>query len=314
MSGNRLSGQKENNQIDKKIQELREKILGNQIELSVVLRETKEVLVGSDHKDVEFLAWLSNEIDGYKHEMSAPDYRNARGHLKCDNGVKIVDVFFEDGNDIPPKKILSTISEVEIAAKNNGFKICFNSNTQSVLQSDTGIVGTYFMDISLGEANRILEAVKSELLSKLNAISAHHIIYEEKYGVEVLHNEVREKCIGLFNDGHYKNAAEESFKVVKDKIRHLTGSEKPHESFGKGKGLYIKGAAAENVDDNFNKGVKFLIMAISYFRNERTHTSEGEINKKKGFHYLMLSSLALMFLDSAEAKREHTYIYTNRAG
>ncbi|HEB13915.1 MAG TPA: hypothetical protein ENI09_00685, partial [candidate division WWE3 bacterium] len=77
---------------------------------------------------------------------------------------------------------------------------------------------------------------------------------------------------------------------------HETGSE----AFGKDK-LHIKGAAAQNVDRDFNEGVKFLTMAIDNFKNEKGHTSDAKIDEpQRAYEYLTISSLAMNLLDQAE--------------
>ena len=114
-----------------------------------------------------------------------------------------------------------------------------------------------------------------------------------------LHPGIHAKCALLFEQGHYSEAVEKSFKVVRDRLRQLTGFETGSEAFGKGR-LYIKGAAAPNVDDDFNHGVKFLTMAIDRFRNEKSHTSDGNIqDRHRAFEYLVVSSLAMNLLERA---------------
>ena len=119
----------------------------------------------------------------------------------------------------------------------------------------------------------------------------------EMYGI---HPEIYAKCHELYENGAYAEAVEKGFKVVRDKLRTLTSYETGSEAFGKGK-LHIKGAAAPNVDEDFNKGVQFLTMAIDRFRNEKSHTSDGKIKDPvRAYEYLILSSLAMYLLDNAE--------------
>jgi uncharacterized protein (TIGR02391 family) len=121
---------------------------------------------------------------------------------------------------------------------------------------------------------------------------------------ENLHKEILKKCGKLYNDGSYAEAVEKSFKVVRDRLRDLTGYEKGSEAFGKGK-LHIKGVAASNVDFDFNEAVKFLTMAIDFFRNEKSHTSDANIDDPvRAYEYLRLSSLAMHLLENAEIKIE----------
>ena len=115
-----------------------------------------------------------------------------------------------------------------------------------------------------------------------------------------IHPEIFTKCNSLYAKGVYPEAVEKSFKVVRDRLRSLTGHETGSEAFGKGR-LHIKGAAAPHVDEDFNKAVKFLTMAIDNFRNEKSHTSDAKMdNPIRAYEYLNLSSLAMNLLDNSE--------------
>jgi uncharacterized protein (TIGR02391 family) len=115
-----------------------------------------------------------------------------------------------------------------------------------------------------------------------------------------LNADIYTKCHELYEKGAYAEAVEKSFKVVRDRLRKLTGYETGSEAFGKGK-LHIKGAAASNVDQDFNNAVKFLTMAIDQFRNEKSHTSDAKIDDPiRAYEYLRLSSLAMNLLENTE--------------
>ena len=117
--------------------------------------------------------------------------------------------------------------------------------------------------------------------------------------MDSLHAEVLSRCRGLFDGGDYGEAVEKGFKVVRDRLRSLTGYETGSDAFGKGK-LYVEGAAAAHVDDDFQNAVKFLAMAIDRFRNEKSHTADGNISDPiRAYEYLRLSSLAMYLLDRA---------------
>lgn len=118
--------------------------------------------------------------------------------------------------------------------------------------------------------------------------------------LSLLHPDIFSKCQSLFQKAEYPEAVEKSFKVVRDRLRDLTGHETGSEAFGKGN-LHIKGATATNVDADFNQAVKFLTMAIDMFRNEKSHTSNAKIDDpQRAYEYLTLSSLAMNLLDQAE--------------
>jgi len=118
--------------------------------------------------------------------------------------------------------------------------------------------------------------------------------------IKTLHPQIYKKCKDLYKRDSYAEAVEKSFKIVRDRLRQLTDYETGSEAFGKGK-LHIKGAAAPNVDKDFNEAVKFLTMAIDRFRNEKSHTSDAKIdNPIRAYEYLRLSSLAMNLLDKTE--------------
>lgn len=124
-----------------------------------------------------------------------------------------------------------------------------------------------------------------------------------KQNIRDLHPAIYEKCKDLFLNRAFAEAAEKGFKVVRDRLRELTTYETGSEAFGKGK-LHVKGAAAPNVDEDFNEGVKFLTMAVDRFRNEKSHTSDGKIDDPvRAYEYLTLSSLAMNLLDGAEVRQ-----------
>jgi uncharacterized protein (TIGR02391 family) len=112
-----------------------------------------------------------------------------------------------------------------------------------------------------------------------------------------LHPAIRQACLGLYEAGHLAEAVEKSFKVVRDRLRQLTGYETGSDAFGKGK-LRIKGAIQPWVEDDFNAAVKFLAMAIDKFRNEKAHTVDAHIDEcVRAAEYLAMSSLAMRLLD-----------------
>ncbi len=120
--------------------------------------------------------------------------------------------------------------------------------------------------------------------------------------IESLHPQIYAKCRNLYEGGDYAEAVEKSFKLVRDRLRALTGYETGSDAFGKGN-LYVGGAAAPHVDEDFQNGVKFLTMAIDRFRNEKSHTADGNISDPiRAYEYLRLSSLAMHLLEGAQSR------------
>jgi uncharacterized protein (TIGR02391 family) len=122
--------------------------------------------------------------------------------------------------------------------------------------------------------------------------------------LEDLHPALMEHCAELYGAGRLADAVERSFRVVRDRLRKLTGYETGSEAFGKGQ-LRVKGAIEPWVEEDFNEAVRFLTMAIDRFRNEKVHTSDAKIDEPvRAAEYLAMSSLALHLLDQAYIDRD----------
>lgn len=109
----------------------------------------------------------------------------------------------------------------------------------------------------------------------------------------ILQKEIFSHVKNLLNNGHYFNAVEESYKIVREKLKLITGKEKAHEAFSKSNYTTIFGhEAKDDVEKDFFEGVKFLHMAIQKLRNEKAHTPANKIDKNLAIHYIVLASLA----------------------
>lgn len=109
----------------------------------------------------------------------------------------------------------------------------------------------------------------------------------------ILQKEVFSHVKKLLNDKHYFNAVEEAYKIVREKLKLITGKEKAHEAFSESNYIIIFGyEAKDDVEKDFFEGVKFLHMAIQKLRNEKAHTPAKEIDKNLAIHYIVLASLA----------------------
>ena len=114
----------------------------------------------------------------------------------------------------------------------------------------------------------------------------------------VLNEKVFAHVQALLSDGHYFSAVEEAYKIVRKKLRDITGREKATEAFRKENYKKIFGhLPIDEVERDFFEGVKFLHMAIQFFRNEKAHTPAYEIDKNLAIHYIVLASLAYDLID-----------------
>lgn len=108
-----------------------------------------------------------------------------------------------------------------------------------------------------------------------------------------LQKEVFDHVQKLLNGGHYFNAVEEAYKIVRQKLKDITGREKAHEAFAESNHEKIFGRKPKNdAEKDFFEGVKFLHMSIQFLRNEKAHTPAQDMDKNLAIHYISLASLA----------------------
>lgn len=108
-----------------------------------------------------------------------------------------------------------------------------------------------------------------------------------------LQKEVFDHVQKLLNSGHYFNAVEEAYKIVRKKLKDITGKEKATDAFNGANYDKIFGhQPADDVESDFFEGVKFLHMSIQFLRNEKAHTPARDLDKNLAIHYISLASLA----------------------
>ncbi len=97
----------------------------------------------------------------------------------------------------------------------------------------------------------------------------------------------------LLNSGHYFNAVEEAYKIVRKKLKDITGRERATDAFGNSNYEKIFGhQPIGQAEKDFFEGVKFLHMSIQFLRNEKAHTPASDLDKNLAIHYISLASLA----------------------
>ncbi|MBU0630599.1 MAG: TIGR02391 family protein [Candidatus Margulisbacteria bacterium] len=109
----------------------------------------------------------------------------------------------------------------------------------------------------------------------------------------VLQKDVFDHVQKLLASGHYFNAVEEAYKIVRKKLKDVTGKEKATDAFNGSNYEKIFGhLPADDAEKDFFEGVKFLHMAIQFLRNEKAHTPARDLDKNLAIHYIALASLA----------------------
>ncbi|MER6593492.1 TIGR02391 family protein [Micromonospora purpureochromogenes] len=93
--------------------------------------------------------------------------------------------------------------------------------------------------------------------------------------------------------GDHFHAVEESYKLVRGKLREITGKERATDAFAAANIEKLFGhQPANDAEKDFFEGVKFLNMAIQFLRNEKAHTPATPLEPNLAIHYISLASLA----------------------
>jgi len=115
----------------------------------------------------------------------------------------------------------------------------------------------------------------------------------------VLQKDIFDHVQKLLNDGHYFNAVEEAYKVVRKKLKDVSGKEKATDAFSAANYEKIFGhQPVDEAEKDFFEGIKFLHMSIQFLRNEKAHTPANDIERNLAIHYIALASLAYDLISS----------------
>ncbi|MDQ1126475.1 uncharacterized protein (TIGR02391 family) [Microbacterium sp. SORGH_AS 505] len=97
----------------------------------------------------------------------------------------------------------------------------------------------------------------------------------------------------------YFHAVEESYKVVREKLRELTGSERSTDVFNENaqsnkhySALLGKSAPAGMAEADFFRGIGYLHLGVQFLRNEKAHSLATFVEPNLAIHYISLASLA----------------------
>lgn len=99
--------------------------------------------------------------------------------------------------------------------------------------------------------------------------------------------------------GDYFHAVEESYKVVREKLREITNKEKASDIFNMNAEntkyhlqIFGKNAEPNTPESDFFRGVGYLNLTIQFLRNEKIHTLATHVDENLAIHYISLASLA----------------------
>lgn len=96
----------------------------------------------------------------------------------------------------------------------------------------------------------------------------------------------------------YFHAVEEAYKFVRARLKEVVGAEKATEVFGyeANKPIdYVKifgHEPADDIEEDFFKGVRFIHLAVQFLRNEKAHTPAAILEKNLALQYISIANLA----------------------
>ena len=97
----------------------------------------------------------------------------------------------------------------------------------------------------------------------------------------------------------YFHAVDEAYKLVREKLRNITGNEKATEVFNMNAEskkyftqLFGKPDGATPAERDFFRGIGYLNLTIQFLRNEKSHTPATPLERNLAIHYVSLASLA----------------------
>ena len=114
-----------------------------------------------------------------------------------------------------------------------------------------------------------------------------------------IRQEIYSHISSFIDSRHYYTAIEESYKVVREKLKEITTEEAASAVFGENAlnekywgDIFGEVPEKGTPEHDFMRGTGYMHMAVQYLRNEKSHTKAAEIDKNLALHYISLASLA----------------------
>lgn len=119
-----------------------------------------------------------------------------------------------------------------------------------------------------------------------------------KIAIEI-HQDIYDHIQQYLTTGDYFHAVDESYKVVRAKLRELASSEKATDVFNENAqsnkhyaALFGKATPANQTEADFFRGIGYLHLGVQFLRNEKAHTLATPMEPNLALHYISLASLA----------------------
>lgn len=115
----------------------------------------------------------------------------------------------------------------------------------------------------------------------------------------------------FLDSGHYFTAVEEAYKIVRQKLKDITGEEAAAAVFGENalnsrhwKIVFGSTPATGTPEADFMRGAGYIHLGVQYLRNEKSHTTATSLDKNLALHYISLASLAYDLISRIDSRTE----------
>jgi uncharacterized protein (TIGR02391 family) len=152
-------------------------------------------------------------------------------------------------------------------------------------------------------AEHFAQQAETELAPATSAAAPVSFTTEASVTANKIEIEIHEDIYGHIGQylatGDYFHAVEESYKLVREKLREITGKEKASDAFNNSaqntahyEALFGKARPASDAEADFFRGIGYLHLGVQHLRNEKAHTPAAPIDPNLAIHYISLASLA----------------------
>ena len=166
-------------------------------------------------------------------------------------------------------------------------------------------VGELHSDVTGDQITKIREFARGLGSSSDNSpagaavpITTEATVSKNMISIEI-HEDIYSHIERNLETGDFFHAVEESYKLVREKLRELAGNEKASEVFNQGaqskahyQALFGKAEPDNQAEGDFFRGVGYLHLGVQFLRNEKAHTPAAPVEPNLALHYISLASLA----------------------
>lgn len=147
-------------------------------------------------------------------------------------------------------------------------------------------------------ANSLADRPAESQRGESAVVTTEATVTNNRISIEI-HEDIYGHIAQYLSTGDFFHAVEESYKVVREKLRELTGDEAATEVFNANAqnnkhfaALFGKQTPRNQAEGDFFRGVGYLHLGIQFLRNEKAHSLATFVEPNLAIHYISLASLA----------------------